>query len=85
MFTRIGGAYGDTEEDNLVGLSVQVLNELQDYVSEVTTEPWPGTTRQPNPHAEVSGPNLYLWYGERGDAAVTCDPIPLSGILGKLG
>lgn len=32
------GVYGETDEDNVVGLAVQVLDELEDYVGEATTD-----------------------------------------------
>jgi hypothetical protein len=73
------GVYGDSDEDNLVGIAVQALSEVQDYVSEATAEPWPGRTRQPPPHAEIRDGNLQLWYG---DVVLAVDPIPLAAIGG---
>jgi hypothetical protein len=75
------GVYGEADEDNLVGLAVQAFDELQDYVSEGTGDPWPGTTRQPRPHAEIRQSRLHLWYGDPDDpggVALSCEPIPLA-------
>jgi hypothetical protein len=74
------GVYGDTDEDNITGLAVQALDELQDYVSEATHEPWPGTIRQPRPHARVRDRALHLWYGDADRVVLACEPIPLAAI-----
>jgi hypothetical protein len=77
------GVYGEADEDNLVGLAVLALDHLQDYVSEATGDPWPGTTRQPRPHAEIRQSRLHLWYGDPGDpggVALACEPIPLTAV-----
>jgi hypothetical protein len=81
-YTRANfGLHGETDEDNIVGLAVQALDELQDYVSEATNDPWPGTTRQPHPHGEVRDSSLHLWYGEPGSIVLACEPIPLAEII----
>jgi hypothetical protein len=71
------GVYGPSEEDNFIGAAVQALSELQDFVSEATGEPWPGTTAQPEPHARIDRHQLYLWYGNSADPILACRPIPL--------
>jgi hypothetical protein len=73
------GVYGETEAENIIGLGVQALDELQDYVSEATHEPWPGPTRQPRPHAQIADSMLRLWYGDGGTVVLACEPIPLAG------
>lgn len=72
------GLYGESDEENVVGVAVQTLDELQDYISEATHIPWPGTTRQPSPHARISDSRLALWYGDNGDVILACEPIPLA-------
>ena len=74
------GVYGQTDEDNIVGLSVQVLDELEDYIDEATGDPWPGTTSQPSPRARISGAELHLWYGDDDAVVLACDPIGLADI-----
>lgn len=76
------GVYGQTGEENIIGLAVQALDELQDYVSEATHEPWPGLTRQPRPHAQIADSMLHLWYGDGGTVVLACEPIPLAGFTG---
>ena len=72
------GLYGDTDEDNIVGVTVQALDGLQDYISEATHDPWPGTTSQPPPQARISDGLLHLWYGD--PAVLACEPIPLAAV-----
>jgi hypothetical protein len=74
------GLHGETEVDHIAGVATQSLDELQDYVSEATHDPWPGTKAQPSPHARISGATLYLWYGPPDDVALACEPITLTGI-----
>jgi hypothetical protein len=72
------GAYGTSVEENIVGVAAQALSELQDYISEATHAPWPGTTRQPSPHGQIREAQLHLWYGDGDNAILTCEPIPLT-------
>jgi hypothetical protein len=66
------------EEENIVGIAVQALSELQDYISEATHTPWPGTTRQPSPQGRILNAHLNLWYADNGNVILSCDPIPLA-------
>jgi len=69
------------DEDNIVGVAVQALDELQDYVDEATHDPWPGTRTQPRPHGRIRGSMLHLWYGEPDHIVLACEPVPLADIL----
>jgi hypothetical protein len=71
------GVYGTTDADNIVGVAVQALSELQDYVSEATHAPWPGITSQPSPHAQILDSYLTLWYGDPDNPVLTCARISL--------
>jgi hypothetical protein len=71
------GGQGDTDADAIVRVAVLVLDHLQDYVSEATHDPWPGTSSQPRPCAQIRGPLLHLWYGEHDNVVLACQPIPL--------
>jgi hypothetical protein len=76
-------AHGDTDEERIVGAAAQALDELQDYVSEATHDPWPGKRAQPQAHAKIQGPVLRLWYGQpdvSNHAELECEPIPLASI-----
>jgi hypothetical protein len=74
------GVHGPSGEENAVGIAVQVLDELQDYISEATHRPWPGTTSQPSPRSQVVDSHLHLWYDDRDGVILACEPIPLSDI-----
>jgi hypothetical protein len=71
-----------TVADRLAGTCVQVLDHLQDFVSEATHDPWPGRTAQPEPQAQILQGELRLWYGGRHgrQAVLACQPIPLTGL-----
>jgi hypothetical protein len=47
--THIQAVYGDADEENIADIAAQALDHLQDYVSEATHDPWPGTTAQSRP------------------------------------
>lgn len=64
-----------------------VLNSLQDAVSESRTEPWPaleadGPPRTMAPYGTRNdGQRVYFWYGiAEADAIITFDPIPLNEV-----
>jgi hypothetical protein len=71
-----------TVAERLAGVCVRVLDELQDYVSEATHDPWPGRTAQPTPQCELREAELHLWYGGRHgrQAVLACAPIPLADL-----
>jgi hypothetical protein len=72
-------AHGTSDEERAVGVTVQALSELQDYVSEATRLPWPGTASQPDPHARIANAHLEFWYG--GDETLLAgDAIPCAEI-----
>jgi hypothetical protein len=72
-------AHGETVEDQMAGIAMQALDELQDYVDEASHRPWPGTRTPPRPFAEIRSGILHLWYGESdptGPIVLACEPIP---------
>ena len=74
-------AHGDTVEEQVAGVAAQALDELQDYVSEASHDPWPGTGTPPRPFAEVRGHTLHLWYGGpdlTSPPVLACEPVPLA-------
>jgi hypothetical protein len=71
---------GDSEEERIINVSVQALDELQDFVSEVTSDPWPGEARQPQPRGNVRDSYLYLWYGDSESPILACEPIALADL-----
>jgi len=75
------GVYGSTDADNIVGVAVQALGELQDYIDEATHEPWPGGTIPPRLGAEIRDSTVHLWYGDHDSEALSCEPIPLAAVV----
>lgn len=74
---------GSTDEERVVGMGRQALDDLQDFVSEATREPWPGTRAQPEAHARLRDRALHLWYGgpdQESDAVLAVEPLPTGDI-----
>jgi hypothetical protein len=72
---------------NLVDLDIesaagQVLEELQNFLTEELTVPWPQDPRRGyefhEPRAENFDGALRMWYGEADDPALTIEPIPMA-------
>jgi hypothetical protein len=74
------GAYGETDADFMTGVAAQALDELQDYISEATHDPWPGTRAQPRPYARIRDAMLHLGYGDPDAPVLACTPIPLAAL-----
>ena len=74
------GAYADTVADGVTRVAAQTLDELQDYVSEATHDPWPGTRAQPRPYARIRDAMLHLGYGDPDAPVLACAPIPLAAL-----
>ena len=51
---------------------------VQDLISDASTEPWPGTTSQPNPDARVDGDTVEMWFGDEDNPVVRLPPITIS-------
>jgi hypothetical protein len=72
------GLYGDSDEENIIGLAVLSLGEFQDFVSEETGSPWPGATHQPPPYGRINNARLEIGYESDEGTPVACTIIPLS-------
>jgi hypothetical protein len=70
--------YDGAAEECAAGAARHALDALQDYIAEATHDPWPGQRTMPEPHAEVRGSTLHLWYGAADDVALACEPMPLT-------
>jgi hypothetical protein len=53
------------------------LNDLQDFVDEESTEPWPGQHTPPVAHSAVRGGMLYIWFGDEGSEDLALLPVEL--------
>jgi hypothetical protein len=69
-------------EDRATMAADFALNDLQDYVDEESTEPWPARTpRGPaRPHAEVRSGELHMWFGDEGNEALKLEPVDLDPV-----
>jgi hypothetical protein len=65
--------------DNLETAARAALSAVQDYVAEVTTEPWPSAVgRQPNPDARIDGDSLSMWFGPEDGPVLRLRPVDLA-------
>ena len=63
-------ASAGSDREQLLAVTLQLLSDVQDVVSETTTEPWPlaivnGRKDMAMPDATVEADELLMWYGER--------------------
>lgn len=57
-----------------------ILDTVQDYVADTSTEPWPGTRDQPNPGIRLSGSHLEMWFGDQDNPVLKLRPLDLATI-----
>jgi len=72
---------GQYSQNEVVGMAINALDYLQDFVDEASHDPWPGKRRPPKPRAEIRGAMLHFWYGEGDDVVLECDPIPVADLV----
>jgi|SRR5450759_2519861 len=72
----INGGQGSIE-DLTVRASELALNDLQDFVTEATTEPWPGSGSPPCPGARLEGRLIELWFADHDHPDAQLRPLPL--------
>jgi hypothetical protein len=53
------------------------FSDLQDFVDEETTEPWPGLRTPPAPHARIEGNSVIIWFGGSQTPDLEIRPVPL--------
>ena len=73
---------GDTVEEQVTWCAEHALSELQDYLDETSTEPWPGERTLPVPkaHAAVIEGKLHMWFGDADAPVLKFAPIGLASL-----
>lgn len=56
------------------------FSDLQDFVDEETTEPWPGTTSPPAPSARIEAGRVIVWFGDPGAPDLAITPLPIEDL-----
>lgn len=51
------------------------FSDLQDFVDEETTEPWPGKTTPPTPDARIEAGRLLIWFGDPNAPDLEINPL----------
>ncbi len=69
------GASGSALE-RVQAVALELMSQVQDLVTEATTEPWPlvvvdGRRNMALAGATIEGDVLHMWYGDRGAPALT--------------
>jgi hypothetical protein len=55
------------------------FSDLQDFVDEETTEPWPGLSTLPESFARIENDSVVVWFGDREAPDLAIAPVPLEG------
>ena len=71
-----------SDRERLLSVALQLMSDVQDVVSETTTEPWPlivvnGRTDMAMPDAAVEEDDLVMWFGDRSGPALRLPPVSL--------
>ena len=64
------------ERELLASVCLSILSTAQDFVAELTGEPWPGSAKDlPLPDVQVLDAEVQLWYGQRESPTLVVGPI----------
>jgi hypothetical protein len=82
FFQGLEHASAGTDRERLCCVVLQLMSDVQDLVSEITTEPWPlalvnGRKDMAMADATIEGDDLLMWYGERSAPALRLPPVRL--------
>jgi hypothetical protein len=70
---------------NLSTAARAILSAVQDWIADTSNQPWPVTTRQPNPGVRVTGTHLAMWFGDPDEPMLTLRPLDVRlGLSGRL-
>jgi hypothetical protein len=75
-------ASAGSEREQILAVALQLMSDVQDLVSETTTDPWPpivlnGRRDMAKPDAAIAEDNLHMWYGDRNAPTLRLPPVPL--------
>ncbi len=81
-YRGFGVASAGSDGERLRDVALQLMSDVQDLVSEMTTEPWPlvlvnGRRDMAMAEASLEGDELLLWFGERSSPALRLPPVRL--------
>jgi hypothetical protein len=58
---------------------VLAFSDLQDFVDENTTDPWPGLKTPPTPYARIDEDSVIIWFGDLQAPGLVVRPLQLDG------
>ena len=81
-YSGFGHASAGSEREQILAVVLQLMSEVQDLVSETTTEPWPpivvnGSRDMAMPDAAIDQNDLDMWYGDRNAPALRLPSVSL--------
>jgi hypothetical protein len=53
------------------------MSNIQDWIADATSDPWPGIRSQPNPNARVQDQTLHIWFGDADGQVLSLRPLDL--------
>jgi hypothetical protein len=74
-----GDSLGSPDDRAALKASIVALEGLQEYVAELSTDPWPnrGSGHMPEAHGAIENGAVVLWFGSREAPILLLDPIQL--------
>jgi hypothetical protein len=75
-------ASGGSAREQVLSVTLELMSEVQDIVTEATTEPWPlvvmnGGRDMALADAVIEADELRMWYGERTAPTLELPSVPL--------
>jgi hypothetical protein len=62
---------------NLETAARAIMSNIQDWIADATSDPWPGIRSQPNPSASVQDHQLHMWFGDADGQVLSLRPLDL--------
>lgn len=62
---------------NLETAARAIMSNIQDWIADATSDPWPGIRSQPNPNARVQDQTLHIWFGDADGQVLSLRPLDL--------
>jgi hypothetical protein len=81
-FSAFSHASAGSERERIQTVALQLMSDVQDIVTEITTEPWPlivvnGRKDMALADAAIEADDLHMWYGERDAPALRLPSVQL--------
>ena len=77
FFGLLADRYAD-DASRVLAACLHAMSDLQDFVAEATTDPWPnrGPGVMPEPHGRIGADGVDQWFGDEGRPVLTLPRMP---------